>query len=44
MWVVAEADEKFLPEEKQKMIEVLKEYGQIDEEDTLLRIDILNKM
>jgi len=33
LWVVAEADETFLPEEKEKVKEVLQLYGKISEED-----------
>lgn len=33
LWVVAEADEKFLPEEEKKMEEILTSYAKISEED-----------
>ena len=33
LWVVAEADEKFLPEEEKKMKEILTSYAKISEED-----------
>ncbi len=33
LWVVAQADEKFLPEEKAKIEEVLNVYGKISQED-----------
>ncbi|MCK5014062.1 MAG: TerB family tellurite resistance protein [Candidatus Omnitrophica bacterium] len=33
LWVVAQADEKFLPEEKTKIEDVLSSYGEISEED-----------
>ena len=33
LWVVAQADEKFLPEEKAKIAEVLNSYGEISDED-----------
>ena len=33
LWVVAQADEKFLPEEKAKIGDVLSSYGEISEED-----------
>jgi len=33
LWVVAQADEKFLPEEKAKVEDVLNSYGEISEED-----------
>ncbi len=33
LWVVAEADEKFLPEEKTQVEEALKAYGKISNED-----------
>lgn len=33
LWVVAEADEKFLPEEEKKMKEILTSYAKISQED-----------
>jgi uncharacterized tellurite resistance protein B-like protein len=33
LWVVAQADEKFLPEEQGKIEEVLKSYGEVSDED-----------
>ncbi|MBU4128912.1 TerB family tellurite resistance protein [bacterium] len=33
LWLVAEADEKFLPEEEKKMEEILTSYAKISEED-----------
>jgi uncharacterized tellurite resistance protein B-like protein len=33
LWVVAEADEKFVPEEKDKVRDILSSYGEISEED-----------
>ena len=33
LWVVAQADEKFLPEEKTKIGEVLNTYGHVSEDD-----------
>lgn len=33
LWVVAQADEKFLPEEKEKVEDILSSYGEISEED-----------
>ena len=33
LWVVAQADEKFLPEEKAKIEDVLSSYGEISEKD-----------
>lgn len=33
LWAVAEADEKFLPEEKEKIKEILKRHGKVSEED-----------
>lgn len=33
LWVVAEADEKFLPEEEKKMKDILTSYAKISEED-----------
>jgi len=33
LWIVAEADEEFLPEEQEKIEEVLKLYGEINDQD-----------
>jgi uncharacterized tellurite resistance protein B-like protein len=33
LWVVAEADDKFLPQERQQIEAVLKQYGQISDDD-----------
>lgn len=33
LWAVAEADEKFLPQEKEEIKEILKRYGKVSEED-----------
>ncbi|MBU1853588.1 MAG: TerB family tellurite resistance protein [Candidatus Omnitrophica bacterium] len=35
LWVVAEADEKFLPEEEKKIREILSSYAKISDEDML---------
>ena len=36
LWVVAEADSKFLPEEEAKIKEILLSYGKVSDEDILL--------
>ena len=43
LWVVAEADEKFLPEEKAKVEEVLTAYGKISKEDMPIVLRAVNE-